>query len=253
MSQKVFSLIFVSLFLLVGSSSATLYWASAANGDWTDDIWGGGVPGASDTAYINVGSTVTIDGTAQELAEFHHASWSGNSDLVTLNIINGGSLTVAGWNYLGVSDGDVGKIVVGSGSTYTGYGPMNVGYNGHCDLVVDGGTVNANGGLYVSNPWQTAGTGSGKISLQSGTINVVDFAMSANGLIDIEAGTLSIYGLWWDTTLEDLIDADQIIGYGGTEDVIISHQGDYTLLTAVPEPATILMMSIGGLLLRRKK
>lgn len=233
------------------------YWASGVTGPWNDTwTWGSATnyPVAGDNAHLNLGSSVSIDGTAEAAAELNVGSWSGNSDLVSLSIANAGSLNVSGWTSIGAANLDVGKLTIGSGSTFTADDALNVGYNGDGTMIVDGGSiVNANGGLFVSNPWG-AGTGAGLLSLLDGTVNVAtDFAMSAAGIIDIHGGTLSIYGLWWDDTLGSYIDADQIIGYGGTQSVNLDHVGEYTVLTAVPEPATLCLLGLGGLLIRRKK
>ncbi|MHC5145328.1 MAG: DUF4832 domain-containing protein [Planctomycetota bacterium] len=226
--------------LLAGNGFAgSSYWSGGASGPWNDTwTWGNGTnyPVAGDFAYLNVGSTVTIDGTAEAAGELHLASWSGDSDLVTLNLINGSSLDIAGVGHVGVANGDVGLLSIDASSTITVNGVLNVGYNGNGTLDVNGGTVNASGGLYVSNPW-ASGTGVGTVHLYNGTINVsTDFAMSATGLIDIHAGTLSIEGLSWDGVLNGLIGANQIIAYGGTQTVNIDHVGNDTVLTAVPNP-----------------
>ncbi len=253
-ARRVFSVV-AAVLIMSMPVLATGYYASGVTGLWNDAVtWGGtAYPVAGDTAYLNLGSTVEVDGTAEAVTELHFASWSGNSNLVTLNIVNSGSLTVSGWSYLGVAAGDVGEINVGAGSTLTCGGAMNVGFNGDCTLNVNGGTVNANGGLYTSNPWQTAGTGSGTINLNAGVVNVYDFAMSGTGLINIEAGEMRIYGLWWDATLQGLMTANQIVGYNGTQSVDISYDGDFTVLSAVPEPATMCLLALGGIMLRRKR
>lgn len=256
--KKLTGLMMIAAMLVLSSTAvAGSYYASGVTGDWDDTVpWGGvGYPVAGDVAYLNLGSTMTVDGTAEEAAELHLASWSGNSDLVTLNIANGGSLDITGWTYVGVAAGDFGLLSVDATSTFTANSALNVGYNGNGTLDVNGGTVNALGGLFVSNPW-AAGTGAGSVNLNDGIINVsTDFAMSPTGLIDIHAGTLSIYGLWWDNLLTGYIDADQIVGYGDTQTVNIDHVGDYTVLTAVPEPATLGMLAVFGgamLFIRRK-
>ena len=252
--------LFIMVAMLVISSTAVAvpYYASGVTGDWDDTVpWGGaGYPVAGDVAYVNIGSTMTVDGTAEAAAELHLASWS-TSDLVTLNIANGGSLEISGTTHVGVSAVDVGLLSVDATSTFTANSALNVGLNGNGTLDVNGGTVNALGGLYVSNPWEAAGTGVGTVNLNDGVINVSadGLVMSPTGLIDIEAGTLSIYGLWWDTALQGYIDADQIVGYGGTQTVSIGHDGDYTLLTAIPEPGTASLMAVVGgafLFIRRK-
>ncbi|MHC5120084.1 MAG: hypothetical protein ACYSO7_00940, partial [Planctomycetota bacterium] len=180
MRMKLMKLMVIVTVITGSTAFGAAYYASGAIGNWEDEIWGVGnpSPGAGDTAYINVGSTVTVDGTAEAVSELHHASWSGNPDLVTLNIINSGSLDISGWAYLGVSNGDFGEVNVEAGSTLTCVGPLNVGFNGDCVLNVNGGTVNAVGeatpstvgGFFVANPWQA--TGSGTVNLVSGTINV---------------------------------------------------------------------------------
>ena len=98
-------MVFLMGVLLSNNAVANSYYASGVTGDWNDTVpWGGaGYPVAGDVAYLNLGSTITVDGTAEEAAELHLASWSGNSDLVTLNIANGGSLEIlTGWTYVGL-------------------------------------------------------------------------------------------------------------------------------------------------------
>lgn len=257
MSKKILNLVLLMVVCIAGNVLAADYWASGVTGPWNDTwTWGSATdyPVAGDKAYLNLGSSVSIDGTAEAAAELQVGSWSGNSDLVSLSIANAGSLNVSGWTYIGAAAGDVGKLTIGSGSTFTADDALNVGYNGNGTMIVDGGgIVNADGGLFVSNPWAD-GTGAGLLSLLDGTVNVgTDFAMSAAGIIDIHAGTLSIYGLWYDGPLNTYIGDNWIIGYGGTQSVDLNHVGDYTVLTAVPEPATLCLLGLGGLLIRRKK
>ncbi len=249
----------IGLFSVMLSSQvlAVGYYASGVTGVWDNPVtWGGaGYPVVGDTAYLNLGSTVNVDGTDESVYQIHFASWSGNSDLVTLNITNSGSLTVSDWAYLGVADGDVGEMNVVGGGTFTCDSAMNVGFNGTCTLNVNGGTVNANGGLFTPNPWQAAGTGVGTINVIDGIINVsTDFAMGSSGLINIEYGKIKIYGLWYDTLLTGYITGNQIIGFGGTSSVVLSHEGDYTILSAVdplqPDPVDDATLSAGSYTMR---
>lgn len=257
---KLISILLIAVFS-VANVCADLYWASGVTGDWDNpDTWGGsGYPVAGDNAYINLGSTVAVDGTAEAAQELHHGSWSGNSELVTLNIINGGSLEISGWTYVGVADGDVALLTVDAASSFTANDAFNVGYNGDGTLDVYGGTVNANGGFFVSNPW-AAGTGAGTVNLLDGIINIggpgvyTDFAMSSAGLIDIHAGTIRLYGLWWDDALNTYIGDSRIIGYGGAGTVNVNYDDDYTVITAIPEPMTLTLLGLGifGVIIRRK-
>jgi T5SS/PEP-CTERM-associated repeat protein len=263
MKTKLINLMLLVIVSVAAFAFSDSYWASGVIGDWDDPAtWGvsEGYPEAGDDAHLNLGSTVTINGTAEACKEVEVGSWSGTPDLVTLNIINGGSLENADWTWIGVTTGDVGEVNVGPGSTLTSFGPLNVGYDGAGTMNVNGGTVNATGkknegGLFVSNPWATAGTGSGTLNLLDGIINVgtpdtyTDFAMSDTGLIDICAGTLKIYGLWWDDALNTYIGNNQIIGWAGSATVDISYDGDYTVLTSThpyqPNPAVGAVVSAG--------
>ena len=95
MKTKLMKLVLVLLMFIGGKAFSDSYWASSIIGDWDDPAtWGvsEGYPETGDYAYINLGSTVTINGTAEACREVHVGSWSYNTDLVTLNIINGGSL-----------------------------------------------------------------------------------------------------------------------------------------------------------------
>lgn len=239
---------------LTANVFATNYWASGVEGIWDDPaVWGSdNFPVAGDRAIINVGSTVTIDGTAQACDQLDLASWSGNPDIVTLNIINAGSLSVSGWAYLGVADGDVGEITIAQGSIFTCGGPMNVAYNGICTMIVDGGQVFANGGFYVPNIWTGNNplTGVGTVELRSGSITTNDIAMADSGLIDITGGTLKIIGDWWinDPTFMAHIETN-IVAYGGQGVVDVKVVGGDTILTAThpyqPNPAIDEVVSAG--------
>ncbi|MCD4652168.1 MAG: DUF4832 domain-containing protein [Candidatus Cloacimonetes bacterium] len=227
------------------------YWTAGNSGAW-NDVWtwdGSGYPGTGDNAYINLGSTVTIDGTAELAGLIQIASWSGNSDPVTLELANGASLTISGDTYIGtaISGGyvDVGILNIDANSSFASQGPLSVGYNGSGTVNLNGGTVNANNGLYVSNPW-AGSTGSGTVNLYSGTMVASEFVMSGTGLVNIETGELKIYGTSHVTYLNTLINGNQIVGYQGSGDVNISYEGDYTVLTATEDTGTTIEYTSSG-------
>lgn len=252
MYKRVLSLMLLAALCVGGNVFAQVeYIVDSVEGMWNDvAFWGGAAsPMAADRVILKNSSAVTIDGTAEQCSQLEIASYSSGPDLpCSLNIINGGSLevlvgaTYTGWTYIANRPDDVGIVTVGAGSTYRTFGPLNVGYKGKGTLVVDGGTVEANGGLYVPNPW-TSGDGVGTVNLLAGSITANEISMKDTGYIDIAAGTLTIQGAWWASDADFLgyINNKQIVAYGGTGTLDVQVVGGNTVVKAIhqyqPNPA----------------
>lgn len=250
--KMLFVVSFVLLMSLASDATATQYWSSARDGLWNDGVtWNdaAGYPVAGDIGYMNVGTKVTVNGTAEACAEIHVGSWSGNSDTVTLDIINGGSLAVSGLAYVGVAAGDVGVININGAMTVGSH--LQIGNGGNGTVNMNGGTIDISDHLVVANPWVPAQAG--LLNLNAGVVTAVNFAMNdALGVIDIYAGKLKLLGDWT-AVLQPCIDNGSIKGYNGAGTVVMGIVGAYTEVTAVPEPATMTILALGGLALLRRR
>ena len=83
--------------------------------------------------------------------------------------------------------------------------------------------------------------------------------------MDITTGVMNIHFLedpdediFLDDALGDIqawIDLEWLTGYGGAGDVLYSYNVDTELITlsAVPEPTTLMLIGLGGVLIRRKR
>ncbi len=256
-----------------GISSAVDYvWRDydAANSNWaTPGNWSGGpagtIPGTADAVKIypgmgandpiinsNVGTVYRVDVGIRD------------AGIAELTILSGGSLTTSYLFRLGEYQ-NAAQNPVSTGVLNMNGGSLTA--NGSLGLQVGNrytnGVINMNSGTIFAQKLTLPGSSvssEGKIYLNGGVIEVgsggLDFSTQqwnqSYGQIDITGGTLKVLGTvaeTWYTT------RPWIIAYGGTGTIIAdtTTQSGYTLLTAVPEPATLALLAFGGLLIRKKK
>ena len=201
--------------------------------------------------------------------------------------VEDGAMNVGSYMALGMWNAD------GKGQVNQSGGTVTVGSVGGGSAAVAMGSDNAyglynmTGGTLVTRDLMVARTNSvsGVCNLYGGAI-VLDETLGSDptwpahlsigpgGLLNIHAGTLTIDGDWTDVTDPDLgaskqaildaIAAGQVLAYGQTDGTIIGSEtfevhvdfnpmAGSTTFSATPEPATIALLGLGGLLLRRKR
>jgi hypothetical protein len=273
MKIKIFVVVVLLLALVNIACAGTVYWAGPGQGggppwgydpspdqDWSNAAnwveWfstgfpAHNVPTAADYAELNRTGYTTLVGTGMAaVASSMRVGYSGSH---TLNV-TGGTLAVGGFAELGGGSGDEGVMNVQGGVTTIG-GSFAIGGLGLPEWSWPGGngTLNmSNGSLGVTGALQIGiNAGTGDVILDGGIITAASLAMAANGLLTVSDDGMVV------------LPGDQTVLVGGyIGSGWISGQANYmtsgeyagnTLIT-IPEPVTLFLMSVGGLMISRRR
>ena len=174
-------------------------------------------------------------------------------DFATLTVNSGGILT-ASRLYQGYGAGDT--VTVNAGGTLHLTSLATIGYDYDS-------TFNQNGGLMQVDNWLGIGRTAGTYNMAGGLLllNDDDSTPTATGILYMPptgpySGTLNYSGGTIEINQEDWSAGGlDILSQSWFNDLssgaVVTWDGDHTLIT--PEPATICLLGIGGLLLRRKR
>jgi hypothetical protein len=186
-----------------------------------------------------------------------------------------------------------GTISIGFADTGLDWRDLRIGHNeGTGVMNMSGGTININGGIKVGStnietiedPFEEIlHPGTGTLTMTGGTISAADAnaleigTLESTGWVDLLGGTIKAGDLLIGTdsgmnitegmlilagdkmrTVLDNIDAGLLTAYGGWSGA--DWQYDYnvrnagmTTVTAIPEPATVALLSLGALVLLRRR
>lgn len=257
----------VAVLLAAGMVSAATVWNPAANGiyppdtgDWNDPAnWTNGVPSEtspSDKAVFNVpGAAECIVSDAQTVG---HLVQGDNNDGGILRIVDGGFLkagTNPVWTAIGYNN--PAHCIVETGGELTAAQHLWVGLldgaEGTLDL--EGGTVNVANMIGIG--WDG---GIGQVNVNAGLFNLGNWnatdSIKAGSNMNITEGTVRINGHRIDS-IETMVGDGRITGYGFSDldhvQVAWDAEAQQTVITAIPEPVTLTLLGLGGLLLRKRR
>jgi hypothetical protein len=209
------------------------------------------------------------------------SNWSGGhvptSDETLVGILRGGTdyclinsdmAATPGRMRVGVNNNGKCELKITGGSLYvtddSGSGEFVVGLWGGChysNVQQSGGTVTVEGAFRVNHRSSHCRyyLYDGLLTVESGVVEVNDgilAIMPEDGRIDIYSGTMKVMGDLTGTgtdQVQTLIDDGELVAYYGLGTINATYDGTYTVITATPEPATLALLGLGGLLLRRRR
>ena len=266
-----------------GSAFGAIAWNGSVSTDYSDgNNWDGGVvPGNGDSIVFDAGDICVFDIGAGNTAELNNIIQSGLDTGASLTLNSGTMRTSTdyggSWGDVWWGDGSGGTITVNAGASLVvdhpdAYSDLQLTGNRNGTgntLNVNGGIVNVNGTIgfpyHTPSSYQIGGD-PGILNITNGGLVIAD-DIHIDGNLDsriaIGYGALILRGdqTGLGTNLMNAIEADQIVDDYGHPIIYEpfydewNHEGYgyVTIVTPIPEPATIALLGMGALALIRKR
>lgn len=243
---------------VINSAAAVDYvavgWAGFGSGNTSLTVNSGSLASTYETNVGNasVGTLTVNGGTAQAGWDMTVGTFGGTG---TLNV-NGGTASTPYQMVLGRGVGSAGTINTSGTGIVNVAGNLVVGWAGGTgSLNMNGGTVNSNGTF-----WFAPDLGS------QANINILDGVLNLKGAtqidvggtyhVEIQKGTINWYNSLSNgpETILAWAAAGKWSGYGSGANIRASYDDvtHITAITAVPEPATMALLSLGGIAMLRR-
>lgn len=244
----------------IASAVTDYYWdGGASTSSWHDqDNWDLNlVPTILESGQIDVaGASVEINSAAAAFRSFV----GENAANVSLTI--NADTTIDKYLIIGKQAGAAGTVTINSGTVTCNTG-WSVADAGTGTLYMKGGTLTCGTGASgIAGAWGNAGTGyvyleGGVIDMSAGAGLRMATIAGATASLDITGGSLILPGSVTDLLSAVLIKAGtvSVTAYSGSGSFVYTPDGGNTIITAIPEPATIALLGLGlgGLAVARRK
>ena len=258
MNAKKVLVLVVVLFITNMSMAQWLWWTNdMGNQQWTDTGNWTAYPTASDDVVIGTdygtGPILSAGETGSGLW-IHLTETTAAGSLLT---IDGGELNCSDHFLIGENWGadQKGSLLVNSGTVNTVLlmvGGGTDGNNGTGYVEILDGSINISWMLAIGGGYNgVTGGGAGHVQLDGGVINAIGgggLIMSDHGSLDITGGTLVLAG-----EITDLTALGNVTAYNGSGSFLYDFDGTNTTITAIPEPASLVLIGLGFVLLRKTR